>query len=131
MQLTNGGTTDTYAYSYSDDDELLAVTHDGGSPGTTLPFTSYTYYATGEMTLRDDNFGVNYYISCDYDGQVTQIQWGTSNTTSFVYDALGRRAKRTAGGTTDFHSMGDAPGNPAVLLEKQSGTTGVYTYGRA
>lgn len=52
MQLTNGGTTDTYTYSYSDDDELLAVTHNGGSPGTMLPFTSYTYYATGEMTLR-------------------------------------------------------------------------------
>src|SRR5579862_7315863 len=47
-------------------------------------------------------------------------------TTSFAYDALGRRVSRTAGGTTaNFYYDGSE-----ILDEKQgSTTTAVYTYG--
>ncbi|MBM3494529.1 MAG: hypothetical protein FJX72_09465 [Armatimonadetes bacterium] len=66
-------------------------------------------------------------LSHDYEGQLTQITQG-QNTTDLVYDALGRRYSRTAGGTTTvFYSAGSQ-----VLLEKQGDTfTGVYTYGNS
>jgi len=43
--------------------------------------------------------GTIHTLSYDYEGQLTQITQG-QNTTDFVYDALGRRYSRTAGGTT-------------------------------
>jgi YD repeat-containing protein len=50
-----------------------------------------------EQTGRTLN-GAAHTLGYDYEGQLTQITQG-QNTTDFVYDALGRRYSRTAGGT--------------------------------
>ena len=56
---------------------------------------------------------------------MTSLTQGSS-TTSFAYDALGRRVSRTAGGTTTAFQYDGG----SVLLEKQgTTTTGTYTYG--
>jgi len=53
--------------------------------------------ASGALVFRRS--GTIHTLSYDYEGQLTQITQG-QNTTDFVYDALGRRYSRTAGGTT-------------------------------
>ncbi len=114
-QTINGTTT---SFTLNDDYELTATS--GGFSN------SYSYNANGEQTGRTLS-GTAYTLGYDYEGQLTQITHG-QNTTDFVYDALGRRYSRTAGGTaTVFYYAGSQ-----VLLEKQGETfTGVYTYGNS
>jgi RHS repeat-associated protein len=66
-------------------------------------------------------------LAYDYESQITSITQGSS-TVSFVYDALGRRYSRTAGGTTTvFYYDGGA-----VVLEKEGANwTAYYGYGNA
>ncbi|MBM3494715.1 MAG: RHS repeat protein, partial [Armatimonadetes bacterium] len=108
----------TTSFTLNDDYELTATS--GGFSN------SYSYNANGEQTGRTLS-ATAYTLGYDYEGQLTQITQG-QNTTDFVYDALGRRYSRTAGGTTTvFYYAGSQ-----VLLEKQGDTfTGVYTYGNS
>ncbi|MCL5283446.1 MAG: hypothetical protein M1330_01855 [Armatimonadetes bacterium] len=100
-------------YTYDNDDELLSAGNN-----------TYTYNANGDQITRDLN-GVTSNLSYNDDDQLVSITTG-SNTTSFAYDAIGRRVARDSGGTTTVFWYDGG----SVILESQGGTfTGVYTYG--
>jgi RHS repeat-associated protein len=117
----------TTSFTLNDDYELTATS--GGFAN------SYSYNANGEQTGRTLN-GAAHTLGYDYEGQLTQITQGQNTTdprqrhpgAGPVYDALGCRYSRTAGGTTTvFYYAGNQ-----VLLEKQGDTfTAAYTHGNA
>jgi YD repeat-containing protein len=117
----------TASFTLNDDYELTATS--GGFAN------SYSYNANGEQTGRTLN-GAAHTLGYDYEGQLTQITQGQNTTdprqrhpgAGHVYDALGSRYGRTAGGTTTaFYYAGSQ-----ALLEKQGDTfTAAYTHGNA
>jgi RHS repeat-associated protein len=107
-----------------------AQTATGGScyqePSTTFSASNqlpspYQYDAAGNMT----NDGVHTY-TYDAENRLTQVDSGS--TASYIYDAEGRRARKTTGGsTTDY--LRDLPGNIFSTFGPGCGGTGCWTAG--
>ena len=97
-----------------------------------LTSPGYVYDALGRNTFipASDAPANNAAISLAYNlvDQVTGITQ-TGSTTSFTYDALGRRLNETAGGLTTVRHYGDSSDNPewTSQLSGSNLTTDVYT----
>ncbi|HEY9286291.1 MAG TPA: RHS repeat-associated core domain-containing protein, partial [Pyrinomonadaceae bacterium] len=138
---SGGSAPEDYRYGYNDDDELTAVTSNFGAPLLPQPKQAsaadplnrvaqvggvgYTFNAEGQTTSRTDARGTELY-QWDARGRVTGATLADGRTVNYAYDALGRRASRTAGGvTTNFLYDGD----DVVLDRNGDGTTVEYLNG--
>jgi RHS repeat-associated protein len=117
---TVGGVTRTFAYDT--DDALLST-----SVGSTVT-NSFSYNANGEQTGRTLG-STSYTLGYDGEGQMVSLTDGTTSK-SYEYDALGRRASRTAGGvTTEFVRVGDTNGGQVLQDVQGTTVTASYTFG--
>ena len=112
---TANGPTGQYSYSYDRYGNRWHQTVTGGS-GFTYDQTfnvanqsgNATYDAAGDVSsFNDPVSGMKYYA---YDAENRLVSVSGATTASYAYDALGRRVKRTVGGTT-YNEFYDADGH--------------------
>jgi large repetitive protein len=132
--------SESYGYNSRGDRTSSSVGVCGAETTKTRTFNSesqltssgYVYDALGRNTFIPavDAPANNAGISLAYNlvDQVTGITQ-TGSTTSFTYDALGRRVNETAGGLTTVRHYGDSSDNPewTTQLSGVNLTTDVYT----
>ncbi len=135
---TNGGgqALEDYRYTYNAEDEIESIISlaslpltatardnapaDGANRVSQQGQTSFTFDDQGQVTTRTNASGVTQY-RWDARGRLTQVALPNGENLAYGYDALGRRASRTANGvTTSFlYSDGD------VVLDHASNGTEV------
>lgn len=110
-------------YAYSDTGDLLSVASNSGAT------TSYAYDAAHRVTSEVDADGVGY--SYTYSGAwVTGITDGAGNTTSYVYDNMGRVISIADGAGNTISTTYDALGRVVAMTDGAGGTT-TYTLSKA
>ncbi|NEN78246.1 RHS repeat-associated core domain-containing protein [Nocardioides zeae] len=101
---TNGrGITTTY--SYNENDQVVAVTHDGGGTGGSGTQTvTYGYDAAGRQNSRVDTHGTTTTTYDQLGRLLTRVNTAGGGTITYTYDKASRLATSTSteGGTTNY-----------------------------
>ena len=144
LQHVNGvnQSIEDYRYTYTLDDKIATITSlvnttqlssektagaaDAGNRITQFGPATYNFDAAGQITSKTDAQGTTHY-TWDARGRMTQAVLPGGQSVAYSYDALGRRASRSANGTTTSFLY---DGQDVVLDRNNDGSTVDYLNGR-
>ena len=132
-----------YRFTYTLDDKIATITSlvnstqlsaaktagaaDAGNRITQFGAAAYTFDAAGQTTSKTDAQGTTQY-TWDARGRLSRATLPGGQTVTYTYDALGRRASRSADGTTTSFLY---DGQDVVLDRNNDGSTVDYLNGNA